>query len=99
MFEDRQVLPHDKNPEFVRKRRSVANAKNRFLAEVMEETQSVRMTHRMKRHLIPKIKEIRENVKREKREAEAAHPKVTIKKRHTARIKVMEKKDPLKPFL
>ncbi|GFN84632.1 hypothetical protein PoB_001113800 [Plakobranchus ocellatus] len=89
-IQDRQVLPQIKNPEFVRKRRSVASAKDLFLSKVVEETQSPRLTRRMKRDLIPKIKEIREMVQREKREAEAAHPKVTIKKRHTAKIKATD---------
>ncbi|GFS15850.1 Fras1 related extracellular matrix protein [Elysia marginata] len=91
-IQDRQVLPQIKNPEFVRKKRSMARTKDRFLAEVEGERQSPRLTNRMKRELIPKIKEIRESVMREKREAEAAHPKVTIKKRHTAKVKVDKSK-------
>ncbi|XP_005104597.1 uncharacterized protein LOC101847514 [Aplysia californica] len=85
--QDRVVIP-TQMPSFVRRRRSVASSKDRFLSEISSLTQSPRLTTRMKRSLIPRIKAIRDEVKRQKRDEEAASPKVTIKKRYAAKHKV-----------
>ncbi|XP_059149166.1 uncharacterized protein LOC131936271, partial [Physella acuta] len=83
---DRQVIPNVM-PTFVRKRRSVASSKDLFLQEVLPQNQSPRLTRALKRTLIPRIQELREEFQRQKREADAANPKVTIKKRFTAKQK------------
>lgn len=66
----------------------MASVKDMFLQDLIAENQSPRLTKIMKRKLIPKIREFREQIEREKKEAELAHPKVTIKAKHVSKHKV-----------
>ena len=85
---DRVVIPTNAPTfNYARKKRSVASQKDLFLDELTRLTSSPRLTKVMRRSLIARVKEAREEAERRKREAESS-PRVTMKKRRSAKHKV-----------
>jgi len=84
--QDRVVIP-TVMPSYVRKKRSVLKAIDLFKSQVDLIGKCPRLNNRMRRSLIPAYQSIRDEVARKVKEEEKAHPKVTMKKRHTARQK------------
>lgn len=87
MILDRQVIPNV-NPSFVRKKRSVASHKDLFLQDIIDENRSPRLSKQLKKTLIPRIREIREQIQRANSEEQSGNPKILMKARLQAKQKV-----------
>jgi len=85
--QDRVVIP-TQMPTYVRRKRSILYSKDTFLTEVYLTSHSIRVPRELRQSLIPRYKEMVEEAKRRKREAEAADVKVTIRKKRTAKYQL-----------